>query len=720
MINITPEEVKIFEKNGFSKNKVGETINHYRQQGLSDDEIRTKIDNQLSNFTNLQTTQEKQEKKGIDITPAGLFKGSQNVVASAIMAPNTAKRENISVQDAYKKNMQKVQDYRKSNPTPWQDFLVDTAGYSALSLIPGLQPAGVAKNAGTVAKLGNLAANSAKLGAIPGALEGLKNGNPLGGAALGTGLTSGLLAGAPIVGNTVGKGFQKIAENPNVQKGVAKTVEVLTSVPEKLANRAIQSELAGQSLLKGKFNPETAYQGIERKLRTAKGTLPTKQQYQKQYKEIGNQVRQKLNNNTVNESVFDEQIAKLGQKATNGLEFLKTDAENKLMNVLEALDNKIAGTNNVKNAVDGIINQFGKGGVYNSAIEEAPQVVGYLDEALSKDGLTLRDLHRIKERLYDLGYQADNLKQGTAAKVARGTAGQINNYLRSVAPEYIQPNETYATIVNLEKELGGLNKNTIGGKLKNYGDSSQILSGFKDKLQRLNNILPDEMKFLDQVQNINSKRLVQEQLTSNLPESILNDISKYQNAPLEVQNTLERFAPDELNAFRNIYDKQTTQNDIMKTIAGQQYERNPRLLANRNDLKAEEALEYLQEQSGIKFMDELENLRAREALEKWFPGQGGGSGSEQGFGNLLRTSIIGGAPTAALLTHNPAAVLGLGLVSPKITGQGLIKGLGNLRNIGNKLINADGFVGNVARRVLPAATVSMPALYGGLEYNDYQ
>lgn len=678
------------------------------------------LDNIFKN-TNTQNIQPQEPIKagaGVDITPSGMIKRTNALLDSAPIAlPAIATGDFDTAKKIYNYNTDKLLRNRK----PIQDDLTDLIGYTGLSFIPGLQPVGAAKNAALGAKVGNFLLNAARVGAIPGALEGLKNG--IGSAGLGalggSAIAGGIQATLPPLARGVGKGFQKIAENPNVQKGVAKTVEVLTSVPEKLVNKAIQSELAGQSLLKGKFNPETAYQGVERKLRTAKGTLPTKQQYQKQYKEIGDKVRQKLNKSTVNESVFDEQIAKLGQKATNGLEFLKTDAENKLMNVLGILDDKIAGTNNVKNAVDGIINQFGEGGVYNSAIEEAPQVVGYLDKELSKDGLTLRDLHRIKERLYALGYQADKLKEGTAAKVARGTAGQINNYLRSVAPEYIQPNETYATIVNLENELGGLNKNTIGGKLKNYGDSSQILSGFKDKLQRLDNILPDEMKFLDEVQNINSKRLAQEQLTSNLPESILNDISKYQNAPLEVQNTLERFAPDELNAFRNIYDKQTTQNDIMKTVAGQQYERNPRLLANRNDLKAEEALEYLQEQSGIKFMDELENLRAREALEKWFPGQGGGSGSEQGFGNLLRNSIIGGAPTAALLTHNPAAVLGLGLVSPKITGQGLIKGLGNLRNIGNKLMNADGFAGNVARRVLPAAFISMPPLQAGVTYNEY-
>ena len=36
MINISAEDAKLFQDNGFTKEQIGATINHYRKQGLSD------------------------------------------------------------------------------------------------------------------------------------------------------------------------------------------------------------------------------------------------------------------------------------------------------------------------------------------------------------------------------------------------------------------------------------------------------------------------------------------------------------------------------------------------------------------------------------------------------------------------------------------------------------------------------------------------------------
>ena len=158
------------------------------------------------NLEQPQTSQEQEPIKAgisVDVTPSGLFKGSQNVVASALTAPIIAKRDNISVKDAFNQNMDKVKKWRKENPTPFQDTAVDAAGYYGLSLIPGLEPVGVAKNAALGTKIGTGLANAVKLGAIPGALEGLKNG--IGSAGLGalggSAIAGGLLAGIPVVGN---------------------------------------------------------------------------------------------------------------------------------------------------------------------------------------------------------------------------------------------------------------------------------------------------------------------------------------------------------------------------------------------------------------------------------------------------------------------------------------------------------------------------------------
>ena len=47
MINIKEEDTKIFEQNGFSQEDVGNTVNHYRQQGMSDNDIQKKINLRL-------------------------------------------------------------------------------------------------------------------------------------------------------------------------------------------------------------------------------------------------------------------------------------------------------------------------------------------------------------------------------------------------------------------------------------------------------------------------------------------------------------------------------------------------------------------------------------------------------------------------------------------------------------------------------------------------
>ena len=50
MINITAEDAKLFEQNGFTKEQVGATINHYREQGLSDEDIQARMNAKIGEF----------------------------------------------------------------------------------------------------------------------------------------------------------------------------------------------------------------------------------------------------------------------------------------------------------------------------------------------------------------------------------------------------------------------------------------------------------------------------------------------------------------------------------------------------------------------------------------------------------------------------------------------------------------------------------------------
>lgn len=459
------------------------------------------------------------------------------------------------------------------------------------------------QGAGALSKIGNMGLTGAYQGGTIGGLESLKNQGDLSGVGSGTVIGGALGGGAPFLAHNI----RNTIINPNFQKAATKTLEVLTSVPRKYSQRALDAELAGNSLFKGKFDADTAYIPIERQLRNAKNMLPTSQDFAKTY--------------------YD-----LGQKAAEGMKRIKDNAGDKIQNVLQNLNNKQINNNGIKNAINSVINKFGEGGVYNTAKRNAPRVTNLLNEELSKEGLTLRDLHRIKEDLYDIGYQAAGAREGTQAEAARGTAEQINNYLRGVAPDYATPNDQYSLITNIERGLD--NENTLAGKIRNIGSEQNILSGLDQRLQDVDKLLPKENKFY-----------------KNAAETIASE--------------------NEINNIRN--------------MIGRQYERNPRLLSNRNDELFEQALEDLQKRTNSNFMDELNDIRAREALEQWFPGQGGGSGSQQGFMNNVVRPVanswgrgIGAATLGTTIGGPMGGVAGLLGVSPKFTAQGTIKNLAQL------------------------------------------
>lgn len=63
-VNISNEELDLFNKNGFSDDDVRATVENYRQQGLNDEAIRQKIDSRLSSWkTPINNTPEQQVKE---------------------------------------------------------------------------------------------------------------------------------------------------------------------------------------------------------------------------------------------------------------------------------------------------------------------------------------------------------------------------------------------------------------------------------------------------------------------------------------------------------------------------------------------------------------------------------------------------------------------------------------------------------------------------------
>lgn len=647
-----------------------------------------------------------------------------------------------------------------------------------------LRGAGQGAIQGTVAEtLDELGDNGLSTNVLKRGVEGATGG------AVGGGVTAGGLRGLDITK----QGIKKLIENPNFQDNVTKGLEFLTSVPQEYSDRALKAILNGEKFFDGKFNAKTAYRPIEELLGLAKSKLPSKNDFTNAYKNIGNKIRSKINNelkpeswydeqyqnigNEINkklqmqikpESYYDKQFNAIGQKAYNSINNLQKNAGETLNNVLSEMDNTPIDIVPLRNAVNNVINSFAKGGDINPALIRSGKEINLVQDILSKEKLKPVDIHNLKEILYDI---ADfDTTGGIKNNAAKGVADQLNNYLRRLSPKYAEANDIYSNIMNLHKQVGGINNNTIATKLRDYKSSGQLRSGADQALMNLDALLPFEDRFINNVENLQGERIVQDFLQNNIkqgtlnniskfdklpiqeqallkqlapdeieqfkkislqqgietdmlknmPESILNNVSKFENAPFAVQNQLEQFAPDEINLYKKILENQQNQDELLKIVGNRGYERNPRLLSNRTDIQFENAINDLQNRSGINFMEKLKDIRAREALEKIAPGQGGGSGGEQGFfNNVLRPTLAALPKTAiaALLGNTFGGPLGasgsLAMVSPKIMAKGTIKNLGNIYNAINKPIP------DSIRRLLTPFAVrgSVPMLYGGIS-ND--
>lgn len=663
------------------------------------------------------------EKQGIDLTPSGLARKS----AIAISTPIRQLRYGENKDEA-KRNAKALIDNAFKNNISVQGLglATDIAPYFTMPQINAF------KGAGLGAKAANLGLTGAYQGGIAGGLESLKQEGDLSGVV--PGVVAGGVAGAglPVGWEKIKTPIKKVLNNPQFREKTANLIEAITSVPSEYTQRALDKELLGQTIFKGKFNPKEAYQGIEKKLVEAKGKLPSKEYYKGQYKKLGDEVRKKLNANLKDESYFDEKYNELGQKALNSIDELNTKAGNQVQKALSELpENTSFSAEELMKDVDNIYGKYSLSNnpklnvANNQAGKEYKQIKKLIEgeqpkleieeellpQVISNKTVSPKELYDINRNVSAMT-QWNNPNAGISNDILEQVYGSYANRLNNLSPELAEANNLYSKIMNLEKATGGLNPSTIGTKLRDYGTGNQLRSGVSKSFEDINDLLPQEQRFLKEAIELNSQRNAQNLLKQEVGESVLNDISRYDNLPYSTQDAVRNLAPDEVSLYQRLANQQKEQNDIMKAISSKAYERNPRLLANRNDIAGEQALEYLQNQSGINFMDDLNDIRAREALEAWLPGQGGGSGSGQGFANLVRSGLTGSGLTAAVTLKNPALAMPFALTVPKVGAKGTIQNIGRL----NRLTNQE--VPQGVQRLLPSQAAKIPVLYGQVEYNE--
>ena len=287
-----------------------------------------------------------EEKKGVDLSPKAI--GER--IGNALAAPIVAAREDLSLGEAYNKNVKKSEESANKPINKFGNAVADFALYSSLPILKSAQ------GAGALAKGGAFLGNAGIQGGIPGLIEGAEQGDALGGAGTGAGVALGVqtaLSGLPIVG----RGISKAINNPKFQQGVANTLEAFTSVPSDYSKTALQNELAGNSIFKGGFDADTAYIPIERKLRQAKEILPTKENFAQEYN-------------------------RLGKRALEGMDAIKEQAGAKINEVLQGLDVAPTDISGLRNSVSSVLKGFSRGGDINPANIRANKEIELINNML--------------------------------------------------------------------------------------------------------------------------------------------------------------------------------------------------------------------------------------------------------------------------------------------------------------------------------------------------
>ena len=458
MINISKEEAELFEKNGFSKEKVKATVEHYRQQGMSDEEIQLKINTQIANFSNTQPQEKQSEKKqGVDLTPSGLLKK----YLAGIDAPRRAIEEwkkgnslESPLVDAYKLNRQDQEQFSADHPvlSGVSDFVTDVGGYAAA--LPTLGGAGV----------GTFAANSAIQGGVPFALEALKRGdNPVLGAGAGTGIAAALQGITPPILKGSAAGIEKALNSNFVKNRIPKAIEFLTSVPAEYSQRAIQKELAGDSIFKGKFDNKILNKG---------------------YKDAG-------------------------EKAAKGFKNATYESNAGIEQALNSLPQDSINSGNLVDELVTDINRYSHGGRTNPAIDQkGDDIFEYLKELSNPQNKTV-DYHNIKSNIQNQLRNQYGKESGEGINALKEMGATIRDRLNSISPEYARANANRESLYDIKKVLDNINPKTIAGKLRNSETDASIQKGIDEAVEQLDAIVSPQYKFLDNVRDLRAREALE-------------------------------------------------------------------------------------------------------------------------------------------------------------------------------------------------------------------
>lgn len=223
-VDISNDELQQFYDNGITQDDIKNTVDYYRNEGLSDEQIRAKVDTKLKSFNPQKNADMPQDSfegngseeqpfqigvsKNIDLRPSALADNiAKHIVALPIAGYNALK--NKSFKGAYSSALNDLDEAKQKmyELYPMQKK-IDNAGNAILDIgvtfmLPEIK---AFQGAGLGAKIGNSVLTNAYQGGLIGGVEDLRQGgNGLGGATAGTLGGSALGTAMPLAGAAISK-----------------------------------------------------------------------------------------------------------------------------------------------------------------------------------------------------------------------------------------------------------------------------------------------------------------------------------------------------------------------------------------------------------------------------------------------------------------------------------------------------------------------------------
>lgn len=577
-VDISNDELQQFQDNGITQDDIKNTVDYYRNEGLSDEEIRAKVDTKLKSFNpqkNADMPQDSLEgngseeqpfqvgvSKNVDLRPSALADNlAKHIVALPIAGYNALK--NKSFKGAYSSALNDLDKAKQKmyELDPLQKK-IDNAGNATLDIgatfmLPEIK---AFQGAGLGAKIGNSVLTNAYQGGLIGGVEDLRQGgNGFGGATIGA-LGGGALGTAmPLTGAVI----SKLLPRAGASIAGVSTDTIRQAIKPNSRALDLNSDQAQSLLLDTTQNVRNAYNNLLSKrgqavndaidnLRGNEYRVPLedlKSDIKSTFDQYGGELINPARNMTGGlERNLNELVSggTSDPRATLGLDnnFITNNIDPLTRNINEAELSYRQLLNNVFNNANDQ-NIYAKAGddLYNIVKNLPEDVQGSFYERLGNDLDTIYnktqtispiDLQKAKQQIGHMVNWSDETARNYQNPILEQIYNKYNRRLSDLSPELEKANRQFANLRGFQKNEGlnrilkaGNNIDSASSALKNY--NSTVTKGNTGRnIKDLENILVanGSEPFLNTVDDINAAMDLNKSITTGRNFGGVTDLAK--------------------------------------------------------------------------------------------------------------------------------------------------------------------------------------------------